>query len=193
MFKTINNYPNYEIDENGNVRNVKTKKILKQLIKQTKDRCKYKGVYLYNKNGRKHFFIHRLVASAFIPNPNGYSQVNHKDENTQNNTVNNLEWCTPKYNSNYGNRNRHLSESLSGPNNAWLNKRHKLESIMKMSAAKLGKPSLRKKSVIVNGMIEVPSLTECATYLNVSLTQVFNLINGKRFSDKYTIQYKEEL
>lgn len=47
---------------------------------------------------RKPMLIHRLVAMAFIPNPNGYEEINHIDENPQNNTVYNLEWCTHKHN-----------------------------------------------------------------------------------------------
>lgn len=63
--------------------------------------------YLYNtlhKNGEgKMFRTHRLVAEAFIPNSNSLLIINHKDEDKENNSVSNLEWCTPKYNSNYGN------------------------------------------------------------------------------------------
>lgn len=61
---------------------------------------------------RKIFMIHRLVAQYFIPNPNDYPEVNHKDENPKNNHVDNLEWCTPKYNCNYGTRNQRCMEKV---------------------------------------------------------------------------------
>ena len=74
-------------------------------------KCELNG-YLYalipvlDKNGKyayKNIAIHRLVAEAFIPNPNNYNQVNHKDENKHNNSVDNLEWCTQLYNIRYSN------------------------------------------------------------------------------------------
>lgn len=64
----------------------------------------YMHVQLCKNGEEKCVLVHRLVAMAFIPNPDNLPQVNHKDENKQNNHVDNLEWCTHKYNMNYGSR-----------------------------------------------------------------------------------------
>lgn len=56
--------------------------------------------------------VHRLVAQAFIPNPEGLPQINHKDENPKNNRVDNLEWCDGKYNCNYGTRNERQVQTM---------------------------------------------------------------------------------
>ena len=72
----------------------------------------YVYVFLY-KNGRKYSKrVHRLVAESFIENPNEYDIVNHKDENKSNNRVRNLEWCTSKYNNNYGTRLAKVSKQV---------------------------------------------------------------------------------
>lgn len=65
----------------------------------------YRFVALSKNSKVKQHLIHRLVAAAFIPNPDNLPQVNHKDECIENNTADNLEWCSAKYNANYGTRN----------------------------------------------------------------------------------------
>ena len=63
-------------------------------------------------NGKiKKYLVHRLVAQAFIPNPDNLPEVNHKDENPGNNNVTNLEWCDHSYNINYGTRKDKVRES----------------------------------------------------------------------------------
>ena len=75
-----------------------------KVLSPTKDRYGYLTVTL-NCNGKsKTIKIHRLVAQAFIENPDNLPQVNHKDEVKSNNCVDNLEWCSAKYNNNFGTR-----------------------------------------------------------------------------------------
>lgn len=70
-------------------------------------------------NGKSNTYtVHRLVAKAFVPNPNGLKEVNHKDENKDNNRADNLEWCTTQYNLTYG----HRLDCARGENNS----KHKL-------------------------------------------------------------------
>lgn len=73
-----------------------------KIIKQHKSNSGYMFVRLSKDRNDYGTFVHRLVADAFIQNPNNYEYVNHKDENKHNNKVDNLEWCTAKYNINYG-------------------------------------------------------------------------------------------
>jgi hypothetical protein len=90
MKKKITNYENYNIYDNGDVENVLTHKILQGSISENG----YKYYRLSKDNAKHMFYAHRLVAEAFIPNPNGLPVVNHKDGNKLNNNVDNLEWVT---------------------------------------------------------------------------------------------------
>ena len=110
-WKEIKGYPNYMVSNMGNVKslgNNKTKK--EKILKLSVDKIGYLFVGLCKNGVQKKYFVHRLVAQAFIQNPNNYSQVNHKDENKQNNYAQNLEWCDTKYNSNYGTRLERIAE-----------------------------------------------------------------------------------
>lgn len=80
----------------------------------TKDYKGYLRLTLCKEGKQKPFRVHRLVAEAFIPNPNNLPQVNHKDENKENNCITNLEWCTNEYNHNYGTRNKRVAEKQKG-------------------------------------------------------------------------------
>ncbi len=99
---------NYEVSTDGMVRNINTGRILKPSL--TKG---YKKVVLRNNGNNYSFYIHRLVAEVFLPNPQKLPQVNHKDENVLNNTVDNLEWCTQLYNNNYGTHNKRMGKTKS--------------------------------------------------------------------------------
>lgn len=87
-------------------KSINGKRITSARIKCTRvDRYGYETVKLTDSNSvYKHYTIHRLVALSFIPNPNNYPSINHKDENKLNNTPDNLEWCTVKYNNLYNDR-----------------------------------------------------------------------------------------
>ena len=95
MVQTVNNHPNYSIDEYGNIKNIKRDKQLKPYLTP-------KGYYKVVLNGT-HYFVHRLVALNFIPNPDSDNlvQVNHIDGNKLNNHIDNLEWVTCKKNINH--------------------------------------------------------------------------------------------
>ena len=74
----------------------------------------YFKIRLSDGNGRQRsMLVHRLVATAFLPNPDGLPFVNHKDEDYRNNRVENLEWCTQEYNCNYGTHNARMAKTLS--------------------------------------------------------------------------------
>ena len=100
VFIRIEDYDDYYVSSLGRVLSLKNGK--EHFLKQMFDKSGYARVELSKNSIRKKFLVHRLVAKAFIPNIDNLLYVNHKDENPKNNRVENLEWCTQKYNVNYG-------------------------------------------------------------------------------------------
>ena len=100
MWKEVAVNPKYEVNENGEVRHRERKQILRGKI----DRYGYKVITMSSGDRKKPQSVtaHRLVAMAFIPNPDNLPSVNHKDEDKLNNSVDNLEWCSALYNTRYG-------------------------------------------------------------------------------------------
>lgn len=113
----------YSVSNYGNVKHNKTESKSgtgnyarqEHILKQRKNNAGYMLVDLYKGNKRYQMLIHRLVAMAFLDNPNNYNVVNHKDENPLNNTVINLEWCNQKYNMNYGKVAKKIGKANSKP------------------------------------------------------------------------------
>ena len=98
------------LDKLKKVRNNGLQPIKEKILRNRYNEKGYSIVCLCKNGEHKDCRVHRLVASAFIPNPNNLPQVNHKDENPKNNCVDNLEWCTAQYNSTYGTRIERITE-----------------------------------------------------------------------------------
>ena len=124
VWKDIKGYEGkYQVSNLGNVKSLTRKNtrgitVNGRIMKQETTKLGYKRVQFINgsRKNKSHKLVHKLVAEAFIPNPNNYPCINHKDENKKNNFVfinpygpvdfekSNLEWCDHQYNNTYGNR-----------------------------------------------------------------------------------------
>ena len=122
IWKDIKGYEGlYQVSNFGRVKSLtkyhKTKKgyfSKERILKLIRNERGYLLVGLCKNWKKQKVFVHRLVAETFIPNPNNLPQVNHINEfEKDNNSIDNLEWCTCKYNCNYGTRNKRIKEKIT--------------------------------------------------------------------------------
>lgn len=148
--------------------------ISNKLLKTTVSKNGYEEIVIQFKNPRRcrTFLVHRLVAETFIPNPENKPQVNHKDGNKLNNNVNNLEWCTQKYNNMHAISNGFLVKNINGilQNNV-NNRKLTIEQV---------------RIIRQNSHLKTKSLCEL---LNIDYNEykhsVYDVIRGRSFKNEY--------
>ena len=158
---------NYSINENGEVKNNKTNK----LLKQSQHKNGYMSVSIKITNGSyKQYYVHRLVAEAFLPNLNNLTDVNHKDYNKQNNSVENLEWCSRsdnlKHSYNYENHNK--------------NRKH----VKELAAKNHEKMKIKVMQRTLSGefVAEYNSMREAEEKTGIPIQNISSVTSGKRRS-----------
>ena len=182
-WKDIVGYENeYQINQFGEIRTLKDSPKLKKydvLKPQISKRNGYVYQMLYKNGKEKLLRVHRLVAMAFLPNPNNLPQVNHKDGNKQNNSVDNLEWCEQSYNM------KHAFKTG-------------LEKPSEKQKAAVRKTNEKKRKRVVRTMgdekNEYESATVAARKNNVGISTICRYCNKKRMpKDGASWQYIEDL
>lgn len=148
----------YEVSTLGRIRGLKRGSILSP---RANCRNGYLEVNLCKNGTQKTIRVHRLVAETFLPNPNCLLEVNHKDENKHNNSIDNLEWCDRYYNTSYGNRNKILGE-------------HIRKRCAKISSLEVEKIKLLRDNNTVQ---------EIARMFDISDSQVYRILNGTSWRD----------
>lgn len=110
------------------------------IMKQEVSNFGYYRVSLRKDRKYKHWGVHRLVAIAFLPNPDNLPIINHKDCNPKNNNVDNLEWCTQKYNVNYADAKKKQAASFKRSNINGCHSKKSLETKNRLKVGSYQKP-----------------------------------------------------
>lgn len=162
------------MDTNGNVYSKRKNKYLKQTI----NKFGYCQVTLQKNKYKKMFSVHRLVAEAFIPNPENKPQVNHIDSNRKNNYVENLEWVTPKENMQHAVKN-HRFDNMAKINSEKLKNNPLNGYIYANEITKKKVAQYDKENKLLN---EYESISEASRKTGITITNISYCANGKRKS-----------
>lgn len=183
IWKDIEGYEGlYQISNWGRVKSLNYNRTGKEgILKPIPTNNGYMIIGLYKNRKPNQYSIHRLVAQAFIPNPDNLPQVNHKDEDKSNNCVWNLEWCTAEYNMNYGTRNERSSENRKGKYNGekhWNYGKHRSKKTKnKISKNNKGKHS--KKIINLDTGEIFNSLSEAGEKYNIAFQGIYRVCKGR--------------
>lgn len=172
MRKPIPGYSRYEVDDTGRVFNTSTGR---EITESTT--TGYKQVSLMSdKNVRTRCYVHRLVAQVFIPNEKGLPIINHKDENPLNNCASNLEWCSHKYNSNYGHCKEKRLAAIKAFNESDIGKEFQAKQIIRKQKAVI---QYDRSGKIIAWF---KSIEEASVATNSNRTSIGQCCSGKRNS-----------
>lgn len=179
---------NYEVSNLGNIRNIKTGRILKL----GNSSSGYRQVVL-SKNGKTHTeLVHRIVAYMFIENPNHLPCINHIDEDRLNNNVENLEWCTYEYNNNHGSHNYKIGNKLRNEKN----RSKEIVGVNLGTGEVLHFPSAMEVQRVMN--ISNSNINKCCQWHNNPIEfvkkhkKIHKTVGKDDFGNKYTWYFKED-
>ena len=181
IWKTIEDYPNYMVSNMGNVKSLKWGK--EKILKAGKNNHGYLSVVLCKDGKQKTHKVHRLVAQAFIPNPENKEQIDHINTIKTDNRVENLHWVTSKENNNNPLTKEkkigqtHSEESKQKMSEAKKGKKHSEEHKKKNSEAHKGGKHNRARKVYCNGMI-FGCIKECAEHYRINKNTMGNWLTG---------------
>ena len=198
IWKDIEGYEGlYQVSNLGRIKSleriVKGQHFEEKIMKLQNNKWGYKFICLSKNGKRKYPMVHRLVAKAFIANPDNLPFVGHLDDipSKENNTIGNLYWTTTKENNGTLNRRKRVSNSLKGRK---LSKEH-INNLRKNHTNVSRGNNVNAKIVICDGK-EFKCIRDCAEYYNINYSTFKSWLNGSNQMNsnfkKLNLRYKEK-